>query len=52
MFEKKYINTYTIEKNGVKKLIYQFPWEDKNGFAGYVELSMELPEKIPHFKRD
>lgn len=49
MFEKRYINAYTIEKEGVKKLIYQFPWEDDNGFAGYVELSLGIPQNMPHF---
>lgn len=52
MFEKKNINAYTIEKKGIKKLIYQFPWEDENGFAGYVELSMEIPSNMPHFVRE
>lgn len=52
MFEKKHINAYTIEKKGVKKLIYQFPWYDDNGFGGYVELSIELPANMPHFVRE
>lgn len=52
MFDKKYVNAYTIEKKGIKKLIYQFPVEDEKGFAGYGEISIELPEKIPHFKRE
>ncbi len=51
MFKKKYVNAYTIEKKGVKKLIYQFPIEDEKGFAGYGEISIELPEKMPHFVR-
>jgi len=51
MFGEKTLNAYTIEKNGAKKLICQFPWEDENGFAGYVELSVELPDRMPHFVR-
>ena len=44
-------NIYTIEKNGVKKLIYQVPWFKDGERAGLVELSLEIPEEIPHFKR-
>ncbi|NLI10548.1 MAG: hypothetical protein GX447_07335 [Elusimicrobia bacterium] len=51
MYSKKTINAYTIEKNGIKKLIYQFPVYDENEFAGYGELSLEIPDDMPHFKR-
>jgi len=44
-------NTYTIEKNGKRKLIHQSPWFRKGKLAGMVELSIELPEKMPHFVR-
>jgi len=45
-------NIYTIEKKGVKKLIYQTPWKDEAGrIAGLVELSMEIPFDMPHFVR-
>lgn len=45
-------NVYTIEKNGKKKLIYQAPWYDENGkVAGLVEISMFIPEEMPHYKR-
>jgi DUF438 domain-containing protein len=44
-------NAYTIEKNGVKKLIYQAPWYDDGQFAGLVELSVEIPFDLPHFVR-
>lgn len=45
-------NAYTIEKNGIKKLIYQTPWFENGEFKGLVELSLEIPENMPHFKRD
>ncbi len=45
-------NAYTIEKKGRRKLIYQSPWYEDGKFAGLVELSLELPESLPHFKRD
>jgi hypothetical protein len=42
---------YTIEKNGVKKLIYQFTRLENGRPAGLVELSLELPAEVPHFIR-
>ncbi|MDR3725591.1 MAG: PAS domain-containing protein [Terracidiphilus sp.] len=44
-------NTYTIEKKGIKKLIYQSPWYEKGVYSGFVELSLEIPFEIPHFVR-
>lgn len=44
-------NVYTIEKAGVKKLIYQAPWYMNSQFAGLVEISFEIPAEIPHFSR-
>jgi PAS domain-containing protein len=45
-------NSYTIEKNGVRKLIHQIPWYRHGSFAGVVELGFELPATLPHFVRD
>ncbi|MCX6132785.1 MAG: hypothetical protein NTU47_03130 [Ignavibacteriales bacterium] len=45
-------NVYTIEKGGVKKLIYQSPWYDDGKYAGLVELSLPIPAEMPHFVRD
>ncbi len=44
-------NVYTIEKNGVKKLIFQSPWFKNGQYAGFVELSLEIPFEMPHFVR-
>jgi transcriptional regulator with PAS, ATPase and Fis domain len=44
-------NVYTIEKHGVRKLIYQSPWYRGGRFAGLVEISLELPAQLPHFVR-
>ena len=44
-------NVYTVEKNGVKKLIYQAPWYHDGAYAGFVELSLEIPLDLPHFVR-
>ncbi len=41
-------NVYTVEKEGLKKLIFQTPWYDEGEYAGFMELSMVLPEIIPH----
>ncbi|HTX73401.1 MAG TPA: hypothetical protein VMC79_11290 [Rectinemataceae bacterium] len=45
-------NVYTIEKKGVKKLIFQAPWYSSGELAGLVELSLEIPFELPHFNRD
>ncbi len=45
-------NVYTIEKMGKKKLIYQSPWYENGKIEGLVELSIEIPFEMPHFKRD
>ena len=45
------VNAYTIEKNGVKKLIYQTPWYENGEFGGLMEISMEIPFDMPHYIR-
>ncbi len=45
------LNAYTIEKNGVWKLIYQAPWYEKGEYRGFVEFALEIPETLPHFIR-
>jgi PAS domain-containing protein len=44
-------NTYTIEKRGVKKLIYQSPWYDEGKYSGFVEITLPIPFVMPHFIR-
>jgi PAS domain S-box-containing protein len=44
-------NVYTIEKNGIWKLIYQSPWFENGEYRGFVELSLEIPAEMPHFVR-
>lgn len=44
-------NAYTIEKDGIKKMIYQSPWYKDGAFAGLIELSLEIPMEMPHFVR-
>jgi len=45
-------NSYTIEKNGVKKLIHQAPWHENGTGAGLVEFSLVIPFALPHFIRN
>jgi len=51
LMDSRQVNVYTIEKKGVKKLIYQSPWYHNGEYAGFVELSMEIPFEMPHFIR-
>jgi transcriptional regulator with PAS, ATPase and Fis domain len=44
-------NIYTIEKNGIRKLICQTPWHQNNQRCGMVEMSIEIPCDMPHFQR-
>jgi transcriptional regulator with PAS, ATPase and Fis domain len=52
LLETRQSNVYTIEKAGVKKLIYQAPWFEKGEHRGLVELSLPIPFELPHFVRD
>lgn len=52
LLDSKSTNVYTIEKAGVKKLIFQSPWFENGRYAGIVELSLPIPAEIPHFVRD
>lgn len=51
LMDNRQKNVYTIEKNGVKKLIYQSPWFEGAEYRGFVELSLEIPVELPHFIR-
>ena len=51
MLEQGTSNCYTIEKNGVKKMIYQTPWRENGVVMGLVEISMVIPEEMPHYIR-
>ena len=51
LMETRQRNVYTIEKNSLKKLIYQSPWYHDGEYAGFIELSLEVPFEMPHFVR-
>jgi hypothetical protein len=51
LLEYKTSNVYTIEKNGIWKIVSQLPWHHEGQFGGFVEWVIEIPETMPHFKR-
>ena len=44
-------NVYTVEKRGVKKLVYQTWWQRDGRDAGFLEVALEIPFDLPHFVR-
>jgi len=51
LMENEKSNVYTIEKNGIKKLIYQSPVYSEGKYSGFVEISVEIPFEMPNFIR-
>jgi hypothetical protein len=51
LMDKRQINIYTIEKNGIKKLIYQSPWFQEGKYMGFMEIVVTIPGDMPHFIR-
>jgi len=49
LMELRRTNIYTIERKGIKKLIYQAPWQVNGEYSGFVEIVIEIPESMPHF---
>jgi transcriptional regulator with PAS, ATPase and Fis domain len=52
LLRSKAPNVYTIEKGGVRKLVYQSPWFERGKFSGLVEVVFPIPSVVPHFNRD
>jgi transcriptional regulator with PAS, ATPase and Fis domain len=52
LFRGRTENHYTIRKAGVRKIIHQIPWYKSGEFAGFVEISVPIPDELPHFDRD
>ena len=44
-------NCYTIEKQGVHKLIFQSAWTRNGKVAGLCEISIITPDNMPHYVR-
>jgi len=51
LFEGRAPNHYTIRKNGQRKIIHQIPWYRDSAFAGFVEISIPIPDELPHLER-
>jgi transcriptional regulator with PAS, ATPase and Fis domain len=51
LMDERKTNCYTIEKNGVKKLIYQTPSFSGGKYSGFIEFTVEIPFDFPHFIR-
>jgi transcriptional regulator with PAS, ATPase and Fis domain len=51
LMDERKVNCYTIEKNGVKKLIYQSPAFQNGAYSGFIEFSFEIPFELPNFIR-
>ncbi|MFI5144893.1 MAG: PAS domain-containing protein [Ignavibacteria bacterium] len=51
LLESRKENIYSIEKNGIKKMIIQAPWFEKSEYKGFIEFSFILPVNIPHYIR-
>lgn len=51
LYEGQKMNTYTVEKNGVKKQILQLPWYENGEFGGLIEFSCEIPFDQPNYVR-
>jgi transcriptional regulator with PAS, ATPase and Fis domain len=52
LMENRQTHVYTIEKQGVRKLIYQAPWYRDGQYAGFLEIALPIPASLPHFNRD
>lgn len=52
LYEDREPNHYTVRKNGQRKIIHQIPWYRDGAFAGFVEISIPIPDELPHFDRD
>ena len=43
-------NAYTIDKKGVRKMIYQTAWRHEDGSGGgLLAISMPIPAQMPHY---
>jgi len=51
LYARQQPNQYTVRKNGQKKIIHQLPWFEGGVFAGFVEISVPIPDDLPHFER-
>jgi transcriptional regulator with PAS, ATPase and Fis domain len=51
MMSAQTANSYFNTENGKKRFFHQTPWYQNGHYAGFVEISFEVPVSIPHFLR-
>ncbi|HEY3380766.1 MAG TPA: PAS domain-containing protein [Vicinamibacterales bacterium] len=51
MYQTRKPNHYTISRAGQRKMIHQMPWFKNGVFAGFVEISIPIPDQLEHFDR-
>lgn len=51
LYDGQRANHYTIRKRGQNKIIHQLPRLEGGVFNGYVEISVPIPDELPHFDR-
>jgi transcriptional regulator with PAS, ATPase and Fis domain len=51
MLKDQNTNAYYNTENGVTRFFYQAPWYQDGQYAGFIEISFEVPEQIPHYIR-
>ena len=52
LFESRKQNVYTIQQQGLRKLVFQTPWFRDGQYSGYLDMTIEIPWAMPHFDRD
>jgi transcriptional regulator with PAS, ATPase and Fis domain len=52
MLENPFVNSYMVEKEGKRRLIRQFPWEEEDSFKGIIEMSFPIPVDLEVKVRD
>lgn len=53
MYQQHREHHYTLRtRTGRHKVIHQVPWYNDGEFAGFVEISLVVPERLPHVDRD
>jgi hypothetical protein len=52
MLEKPVANAYFNTEKGQKRFFFQAPWSKNGQYAGFVEISFEVTQEIPHFIRE
>ena len=51
LMDQQIPNSYTIEKNGIKKFVQQMPWHVNGEYQGLMEIVFQIPFDVPNFIR-